>query len=109
MRKLLLIIVVLVALYYLLDNEGFRPYMLSNGLFANTDLEMVIDADYNWSAPKNLPKPRDGVVKWQGAGGCAEITGTEMLYDAMGIQANHQPCRDCNGVFVNSIGYQYKV
>lgn len=102
--KTILAIVVVLVLVYMLHKEGFlpAPYILSNGLVANTDLEMVIDADYNWNAPRRPDKGPPDMPE------CQPHMDINVLYDAMNIDQTYGPATE-PAIYVNDVGYQYKM
>jgi hypothetical protein len=112
MRRLFYIIAIIVVLYLLWGNEKFwpYPYILSNGRVANTNVEMVIDADWNGLngiRPPPLPPRRPDNLTKIVDGRCVTFDTSSLLYEAMGIP-NVRPVVTPTCVFINDIGYMYK-
>ena len=112
MYELLLAVAVLLILYMMWNREKFLPYpyMLSNGYFANTELEAVIDADWNGlnrTGPPPCPRRRPDNLTKIVNGRCTTFDTTSLLYEAMGIP-NVKPIATPTCVFINDIGYMYK-
>lgn len=103
---IIVIMTIVIMMYYY--KEQFRPYMLSNGLMANTPLEAVIDAEYNGNAylkPTYLLPHRPYVLKGVG---CAAIPTDSLLYEAMGIPESTKNVTEQHTA-INKIGYMYKM
>ena len=80
--------------------EHFQPYILSNGLTANTELEATIDADWNGLRSTRARKQAMKSI-------ATDKRDIMVLYDAMGIDTTPGISRD-QCTFINEVGYSYK-
>lgn len=111
-ENMIWIALIIVIMYVCWSSEKFLPYpyMLSNGLFANTDLEAVVDADWNGmnkTYPPSCPSRRPDTLTKIVDGKATTFETTALLYEAMGIP-NVLPIATPTCLFINDVGYMYK-